>query len=289
MSSSLGWRTESTFLPSKSKAIVVENSSINQLKNVISNLKSKNAASGEKDQKKKLQSSLKEAIKNGQKPKSSQSNEEYRIQKSLEAKAKLYDEMMNGKHSFAKNPTLVDFDRKKTSNEKDHSSSSQPEHSINTIYHENDNFGEEKAEGEDVDEEPHRGEEDPWRWSNGREETQEEWEQEKKAERDFKVLMDSRIQAEIKEGMRSDDAPSLSLGPISLKNTNTRNVSEARVKSAWERTLNSSAKVYLKELHRRTEEERAKSVLGKRGQGEDRGGQREENEKRDENAKRKRL
>jgi hypothetical protein len=276
---SLGWQTESGYLPTKAKPINVENKSMSSLKSILSKLAEKKSSDSKEtntsrlNRGKKEKDPMKEKEKMPNPPPNKQTAEEIRIQRSLEAKAKIYEEMMNGGiNKFAKNPTLINFDVKK----KLITGHITKEHSDQRGDSPTELTQEQSEEAEQLPKEPQST--DPWLWSRGTKDQEdrellEEWELEKQAEREFKSLVEQRINQEMDKKESKEDenereeqqstfnetGPVSNSNPLRFKETPYYHhySSEAKIKSQWERTINSSAKGFLKEIHQRTADERS--------------------------------
>ncbi len=271
---SLGWQTESALLPSKAKPIHVDSKSLLQLKSLISQqeqLRKEDDLTGKRRRTFKQKSS-KDLIepdkysKNASNLSNSSIEElalDVKVQKSLEAKAKLYDEMLrkNGDND-SEHPLLIDFDEKRKI--------------MQQLSHEDEGKEEEENEKEttiNVSHNPSNTSQysepirvtteygpEQWQWSKGnptratkgeeQEEERDNFSREWKAEKEFKSLVDHRINEELRQTTSSNTRPEIS--------------EAARIKTQWEKTLQSNARVYLEEVHQKTEQERMTSSSNKR-------------------------
>jgi hypothetical protein len=280
---SLGWQTESGYLPTKAKPISVENKSMSSLKSVLSKLAEKKS-SGSKETNtsrlnrgKKEKDPMKEKEKMMIPPPEKQTAEEIRTRRSLEAKAKIYEEMMNGGiNKFAKNPTLINFDVKKKLIT-GHITKEQSDQGVNSHTEPPQEQSEDEEQQEQLPKEQQST--NPWQWSRGTKDQEdrellEEWELEKQAEREFKSLVEQRINEEMEKTECEEDQENereeqqstfnetgsvSNSNPLRFKETPYYHhySSDAKIKSQWERTINSSAKGFLKEIHQRTAVERS--------------------------------
>lgn len=286
---SLGWQTESAILPSKAKPIHVDNKSMVGLKALVlqqeQQLKLKQGSSQERTMRnlskvslyqgqKRQQDHEKSGHKNDNNNKSSSSTNnkndtesdpqelaiEIRAQRALEAKARLYEEMSKGSVTVGQQSGLVDFNAKKKTRiegnkeddpwRRDNSGSSS--HSEN---HYQD--GRDGLERDSVK----KGETssrvliygygpDQWQWNGapsaggqGNKEVDDHmkaYKEERQQERQYQHEIERRVEEEMNK-------------PISSISQ------EARVKTQWEKTLNSSARDYLDAIHRETERGRESS------------------------------
>lgn len=271
---SLGWQTESALLPSKAKPIHVDSKSLLQLKSLISQqeqLRKEDDLTGKRRRTFKQKSS-KDLIepdkysKNASNLSNSSIEEltlDLKVQKSLEAKAKLYDEMLrkNGDND-SEHPLLIDFDEKRKI--------------MQQISHEDEGKEEEEKEEDtstNVTDKPSNASQysepirvtteygpEQWQWSKGnptratkgeeQEEERDNFSREWKAEKEFKSLVDHRINEELRQATASHTRPEIS--------------EAARIKTQWEKTLQSNARVYLEEVHQKTEQERMTTSSNKR-------------------------
>lgn len=271
---SLGWQTESALLPSKAKPIHVDSKSLLQLKSLISQqeqLRKEDDSTGKRRRTFKQKSSkdlidLEKSSKNTSNLSNSSTEElalDVKVQKSLEAKAKLYDEMLrkNGDND-SEHPLLIDFDEKRKI--------------MQQLSREDEGKEEEENEEETTTNVPHNASNtsqytepirvtteygpEQWQWSKGnptraskgeeQEEERDNFSREWKAEKEFKSLVDHRINEELRQATSSNTRPEIS--------------EAARIKTQWEKTLQSNAKVYLEEVHQKTEQERMTTSSNKR-------------------------
>lgn len=294
---SLGWQTESAILPSKAKPIAVDQKSLLPLKALI--LQQEQQRKNEKGTAKKIQrvpfhKKQQEETK-GSSSRSKDGIDEgviKRAQKALEAKAKLYEELSSKGGGGEGEASLVDFNRKKTHKKEDE---------------------DEDEEGEDEEEEGGGFQQavssaplvsfsygpQQWQWSRGsgggrtnvgddsggnegvggeEDAVVDKWREERRRERDLQSTIEDRISAE----MRQEEEEKGGEGIAS---------SSAKIRSQWEKTLNSKAREFLQGIHEKVEEERQKGGAGGAGDGEDpqSRGKRSLREEKLEMIKRKRL
>lgn len=264
---SLGWQTESALLPSKAKPIHVDSKSLIQLKSLVS--QQEKLRQEDREDEDNIATKRRRIIRNHKSKQISRDNHfspsssnaptesseisvELRVKRSLEAKAKLYEEMLSqGLHSKTTTDTavgLVDFDEKRRS--------------MAQIAPQKEFDEEEEEKENEVVPAPRSEEEIPvtseygpqqWQWSTvnpSQSVEQEDFSSEWRAEKEFKGLVESRINEELTLHRQNE----------AMNQRNVTSVSEAaRIKTQWEKTLQSTAKVFLEEVHQKTEEERANS------------------------------
>jgi hypothetical protein len=272
---SLGWQTESALLPSKSKPINnVSNKSLLQLKNLIF----------QQEQVKKAKPEIEKIIRkrftnrkgsddselgpsrvglNSSEEPGSEISLELKIQKSLEAKAKLYDELTLKSAGVVaeSNLPLIDFNKRKELLD-DHlrgtvlvDEEDGELHESTAVSYEDQFNGSEKARKDEIgliigDYGPEQ-----WQWSKGSSQgkTVEQWKHERKIEYQFQRNVEDRIHHEIASS--SSSFSSVSRHPYFIDN-HTKISKEAKIKTQWEKTLNSHAKSFLQEIHEETLQER---------------------------------
>lgn len=260
---SLGWQTESTFLPRKSKPIQVNNSSMDRLKQLINKEEEKrklthssqtNTEKSTDKQDYKFKRSTKPIAKKKKDDLDIYYAKDYDSLKiedkariALEAKSKLYEEARKG------NPigsaSLVVF-----ADKPDEPSSS---HNLNESY------------------EPHKTSEnnpdtlrnpptltsaqiigetnDPWQWSKGTstanedaQQTIQQWKTNQIQKKTLQEEIDKRIQEEFIH--KQKDIISSVSQPISFASVS----SGARIKTQWDQVLQSSSKAFIEEIHQET-------------------------------------
>jgi hypothetical protein len=246
---SLGWQTESALLPSKAKPIHVDNKSLLSLKAIVLEQEQKQQA--KKDSlpnttqynrfKTPIISSQTRDKGNSEKEKyvgKSMEGEctsvEYKAQRALEAKAKIYEEMMkkststNSTENFL-NPTLVDFSAK---NKKDQKETNETDNLEPIKHYPSQPPAEKRAK---VTNEYGSNQ---WQWStlnplsaeSKPDDVVELWRKEEKDSRDFQRTVDQKIQEEISHGVSQG----------------------ARIKSQWEKGFDSHTKDILDAIHQET-------------------------------------
>ena len=325
---SLGWQTESALLPGKIKHIHVDNKSMVGLKALVlqqeQQLKMKQGQSHERSMRNLAKTPLYTGSKNkdkldpgpsnkkeGEKSNDSQPPDpedlaiEIRAQRALEAKARLYEEMSQGKIQGTGDASLVNFQAKKQKKETEDlydaeygpvvnnnqsmppSSSSQQPPQYSYYGPAPSSSGNSSGEGDRKDrgESATKGETssrvlisgygpDQWQWNNtankgttnnnqasnekqangpnGGNKSGARVEEEDPVEVGKRERQQERVyQQEVER--RVDEEMSKPITGISK---------EARVKTQWEKTLNSSARDYLDQIHRETEKGRGAAAAG---------------------------
>lgn len=283
---SLGWQTESALLPSKAKPISVDGKSLVSLKAIVFSQEKKSSSSNSNlHEKHRLKSSSRdkdpmlrsnpgiEARKNKDAQlslmdvKSSSS-----IEASLRAKAKLYDEMITNKNlaNSATSSFLVNFQEKDVIRSGDEDIAKTVDRSHDDDEDEEmvdiiDSFGRSRrvkkrsAEYSEyfldqatkkyksslvpqVNNHSSTASSGPWAWSTGHDrEDAGEWIDEAVKERGLKSLIEDRVAHEVNESSTMSKA--------------------ARVKTMWEKTLDSSAREYIDEIHNQVESHRQQQDL----------------------------
>jgi hypothetical protein len=232
---SLGWQTESALLPSKAKAINVDSKSLFSLKAVIYETEQRKTSMIKDKPKRSLQRKFSDkANEEEEEPKDPFVN---KAEKALEAKSKLYEEILSGR--VEGEASLVDFSSKrlKTSGaddfpEETHLYStvqSAPSPSVVTA-----EYGKQQ-----------------WQWSKGKasekesEEVVAKWRKEEQASRKLQEEVTKRIAAEHGTMNGSSKSNAMESGWEGVSNA-------ARIKTQWEKTLNSSAREYINQVHEET-------------------------------------
>eukprot|EP01039_Chlorochromonas_danica_P008708 gene8708-9594_t len=241
---SLGWQTESALLPSKAKPIKVGDRSLLSLKAIVFEKEQQRHTQGAQDGETRLKAIRKAAVASKEKEshtsstKSTKSREvtdeealrEQRAAAALAAKAQLYEDILAGK--VQGEASLIDFGSKRKLDRREEGSVSATKEVEQ---------GARKAAKVVQDYGPQQ-----WQWSRGDAATHEvegdshdpdavvaEWRASQQAEKAFKLEAERRLQ----------DLP------VSLSKA-------ARVQTQWEKTLQSSAREYIKEVHQEVVDER---------------------------------
>lgn len=252
---SLGWSCESAILPRKARPIEVDSSSFERLKNLVSAkeqnvTKNSNSFSDlrkEKVASKKQRDKMKDELGGKKSVRAEKDEKDAQAARALAAKAKLYEDIMNGKVNGKS--ALVNFEEKV---------SVEPPVAVN------------KPEPKKhVVEEPIIVTENStlaalYPWSTGQINYTEEYLDEKASEKNLRQIIEERINAEAPISVTSSSSSSsVRSGEINFKqpaldkNSTSGSISEAaRIKTMWEQTLNNSARTYIDEIHQETEEAR---------------------------------
>jgi hypothetical protein len=252
---SLGWQCESAILPSKAKPIKIDSTSILGLKALVYSEEQKRSNSSTANNRhlgahrsKTLNLAFTDRFE-GNKTKSINSvqnvrnndeaeDKEARVLSSLTAKSKLYDEIKNGSLNGV---SSVLFDSEFNS------VTPPPDYCLQPNINDND----------DTLDEYGRIKPPQYQWSTGHKSSNDTYKHDKTLERDFNRVLEERLREQATQKTSTNNfkdetpatgsrAPTYSI-PVS---------SAARVKTQWEKTLQSSARGYLDEVHRDAQAER---------------------------------
>jgi len=253
---SLGWQTESALLPSKSKAIHVNSKSLFSLKAIVYETEQRQKLQAKEKPVRSLNNTLnnkKESIKSDEKddPDDLQDNNVKDPEIALTAKSKIYEQIMQGQ--VEGDASLVDFGTKRQKLSNDHIGDSLRKTASEVV-----NPSITSSYGKDQ-----------WQWSKGASETQNDdqqvasqWRKDEVATKLLQKEVDRQIEKEY-----SQQGPHLSGERIKSQttkdndnktNTSTTSFSDtalsegAKIKTQWEKTLNSSARGFLDKIHEET-------------------------------------
>jgi hypothetical protein len=289
---SLGWQTESALLPSKAKPIAVDGKSLLSLKAVVFDQEKKVTSSRSNQDEKYLKhrssnsSKAKDPMLGSNKGIETRQNKDAQlrlkeeksesvVEASLKAKAKLYDEIASRKTlaNSTSSSFLVNFQEKEhirlvdevtETNHRSHDASNENEEMVEIV----DSFGRsrrvskrsaeyseyyldrsaKKYKSSLMSQASHAAYETAssnsssattgqWAWSTGHDRKDAgEWIDEAVRERGLKALIEDRVNHEVNESL------GMSKG--------------ARVKTMWEKTLDSSAREYIDEIHNQVQSHR---------------------------------
>lgn len=261
---SLGWQTESALLPSKSKQINnVDDKSMVGLKALI--YSEENKRTGDKVNRKAVNRKRKESEGKDSQSKSSgnkrvatddHDNKQSKVFQSLNAKSKLYNDLMSGSSTVDGAASLIDFDNKRDDHKR---------HAIESEIDHRGAYGGPPTVSASVCVPSSicsaSSSSSQWVWSKGSKTENGGHDEDfyitsKCQERLLSQQIEEKIAIEMQQSGQSGQSGQsavFSQRPVSMGQYASNDISShAKVKTQWEKTLNSSAKNYLEDVHSAT-------------------------------------
>jgi len=228
---SLGWQTESALLPSKVKPIHVDSNSLFSLKAVIYETEQRQKLNNATKERKQLFRSKNKINSQNTSLPSEETGTDSNVSKAelaLIAKSKIYDQILDG--IVEGDSTVVDFNLKRRRVAEDSTPSSAVQCVTATV---------------DTTITAEYGNQQ-WQWSRGNQNNEEVVTQWRKEEQSAKMLQE-KIQQEVDDCRITTSKPNISTA--------------AKIKTQWEKTLNSTARGFLDKVHEETAASRGAAVV----------------------------